>query len=392
MNAPSSKCLDQRHAGLLLDPDAARPRRVPGACMAIVLGTLANAVAAPLIFAALLSRIAQLGPHAARGCAILRAPAGRLRARARRGHAVRPHRRLDELGRHPALVRPVHHQWLRPPDEPQPPWHTDRPSGEVIATLETSTWAFVELIDATVWGMLRIGVTTLGAIVVLGVVAWPVALVMAGLVGVFGLVLHRRMGKGRGGREAVLRRPLPGHRRDRRHDRQPHHGAFPGRGGEGDAARRRAGGRFDQRRPAGTQGLHHHTHPDGVGHGLLQLGRRPGGCRPGSAPRGRGRSGVPDPLLRHLCRHEPRGVLRVHPLDVPGHRPLRQVRRHRRHAARHRRSPRRARAWWCPGGSSSGVCGSPTAAVPRSSRGWTCASSRASTSGWSGLRVRARRR
>ncbi len=59
-------------------------------------------------------------------------------------------------------------------------WHTDRPSGEVIATLETSTWAFVELIEATVWGVLRISVMTLGAIVVLAIVAWPVALVWAG--------------------------------------------------------------------------------------------------------------------------------------------------------------------------------------------------------------------
>ena len=74
-------------------------------------------------------------------------------------------------------------------------WHTDRPSGEVIATLETSSWAFVELIDAMVWGILRISVTTLGAIVVLGIVAWPVALVMAGLVAVFVAVLHRRMGR-----------------------------------------------------------------------------------------------------------------------------------------------------------------------------------------------------
>jgi ATP-binding cassette subfamily B protein len=72
-------------------------------------------------------------------------------------------------------------------------WHTDRPSGEVIATLETSTWAFVELIEAMVWGILRISVTTLGAIVVLGIVAWPVALVMMGLVGVFVLVLHHRL-------------------------------------------------------------------------------------------------------------------------------------------------------------------------------------------------------
>ena len=46
-----------------------------------------------------------------------------------------------------------------------------------------------------VWGILRISVTTIGAIVVLGIVAWPVALVMAGLVGVFALVLHRRMGR-----------------------------------------------------------------------------------------------------------------------------------------------------------------------------------------------------
>ena len=55
-------------------------------------------------------------------------------------------------------------------------WHTDRPSGEVIATLETSTWAFVDMIEAMVWGILRISVTTIGAIVVLGVVAgrpWP---------------------------------------------------------------------------------------------------------------------------------------------------------------------------------------------------------------------------
>src|SRR6202034_1840521 len=70
-----------------------------------------------------------------------------------------------------------------------------RPSGEVIATLETSTWAFADMIDATVWGILRISVTTIGAIVVLGIVAWPVALVMAGLVGIFVLVLHRRMGR-----------------------------------------------------------------------------------------------------------------------------------------------------------------------------------------------------
>ena len=175
-----------------------RPDRAAftGACTAIVLGTLANAVAAPLIFAALLSRIAQLGPHSSEGLwqsfgpllvayALVLAAAtlfGRIGGWMNWGVTLRSFGRSITSG-YDHLMSLSHS------------WHTDRPSGEVIATLETSTWAFADMIDATVWGILRIGVTTLGAIVVLGVVAWPVALVMAGLVGVFGLVLHRRMGK-----------------------------------------------------------------------------------------------------------------------------------------------------------------------------------------------------
>ena len=167
-----------------------------GACTAIVLGTLANAVAAPLIFAALLSRISQLGPHAHEGLwqtfgpllvayALVLAAAtlfGRIGGWMNWGATLRSFGRAITSGY--AHLMSLSHSW-----------HTDRPSGEVIATLETSTWAFADMIDATVWGILRISVTTIGAIVVLGVVAWPVALVMAGLVGVFGLVLHRRMGR-----------------------------------------------------------------------------------------------------------------------------------------------------------------------------------------------------
>jgi ATP-binding cassette subfamily B protein len=167
-----------------------------GACTAIVLGTLANAVAAPLIFAALLSRISQLGPHAHEGLwqsfgplllayALVLAAAtlfGRIGGWMNWGATLRSFARAITSG-YEHLMSLSHS------------WHTDRPSGEVIATLETSTWAFADMIDATVWGILRISVTTLGAIVVLGVVAWPVALVMAALVGVFGLVLHRRMGR-----------------------------------------------------------------------------------------------------------------------------------------------------------------------------------------------------
>ena len=174
-----------------LQPDRAA---FAGSCAAIVLGTLANAVAAPLIFAALLSRISQLGSHEGLwqsfgpllvAYALVLAAAtlfGRIGGWMNWGATLRSFGRAITSG-YDHLMSLSHS------------WHTDRPSGEVIATLETSTWAFVDMIDAMVWGILRISVTTLGAIVVLGVVAWPVALVMAGLVSVFALVLHRRMAR-----------------------------------------------------------------------------------------------------------------------------------------------------------------------------------------------------
>jgi ATP-binding cassette subfamily B protein len=161
---------------------------------AIVLGTLANAVAAPLIFAAVLGRIAHLsagqslwqafGPLIVAYAVVLLAALvfGRVGGWLNWGATLRSFGRAITNG-YEHLIGLSHG------------WHTDRPSGEVIATLETSTWAFVELIDAMVWGILRISVTTLGAIVVLGIVAWPVALVMSGLIGVFALVLTRRMGR-----------------------------------------------------------------------------------------------------------------------------------------------------------------------------------------------------
>jgi ATP-binding cassette subfamily B protein len=171
-----------------------RPDRASftGAALAIVLGTMANAVAAPLIFAALLGRIASLGEHGpsvssfaplivAYALVLVAATLfGRIGGWLNWGATLRSFGRAITNG-YDHLIALSHG------------WHTDRPSGEVIATLETSTWAFVELIDAMVWGILRISVTTLGAVVVLGIVAWPVALVMAALVSVFGFVLSRRM-------------------------------------------------------------------------------------------------------------------------------------------------------------------------------------------------------
>jgi ATP-binding cassette subfamily B protein len=173
-----------------------RPDRVAfaGSCTAIALGTAANAVAAPLIFAALLSRIATLGAHGAAWSSfaplivayafvlVAATVFGRIGGWLNWGASLRSFGRSITNGYDHLLT--LSHGW-----------HTDRPSGEVIATLETSTWAFMDLIDAMVWGILRISVTTIGAIVVLGIVAWPVALVMLGLVGVFAFVLHRRMAR-----------------------------------------------------------------------------------------------------------------------------------------------------------------------------------------------------
>jgi len=173
-----------------------RPDRASftGSAAAIVLGTLANAVAAPLIFAALLGRIANLGVHGSEvssfaplivAYALVLVAAtvfGRIGGWLNWGATLRSFGRAITNG-YDHLIDLSHG------------WHTDRPSGEVIATLETSTWAFVDLIEAMVWGILRISVTTLGAVVVLGIVAWPVALVMVGLVTVFVIVLQRRMAR-----------------------------------------------------------------------------------------------------------------------------------------------------------------------------------------------------
>jgi ATP-binding cassette subfamily B protein len=159
---------------------------------AAVIGTLATAVAAPLVFASLLARIAQLSPHAglwetfgplviAYGVVLACSTVSwRIAGWLNWGATLRSFGRSITNG-YDHLIGLSHR------------WHTDRPAGEVISTLETFSWAFVELIDAMTWGVLRIVVTALGAVVVLAFFAWPVALVMTALIAVFLLVLHHRM-------------------------------------------------------------------------------------------------------------------------------------------------------------------------------------------------------
>jgi len=160
----------------------------------VVLGTLAQAVAGPVVFAALLTRIAALPPHAglahtfgtlliAYGAILAVSTAiWRLAGWILWGATLRAFGQGIQNG-YDHLISLSHR------------WHTDRPAGEVISALETFSWAFVELLDTVSWGFVRIAVTVLGALCVLAVFAWPVAVVLTALVVVFGAVLALRMRK-----------------------------------------------------------------------------------------------------------------------------------------------------------------------------------------------------
>jgi ATP-binding cassette subfamily B protein len=74
-------------------------------------------------------------------------------------------------------------------------WHMDHPAGEVISALTNFSWAFVEMIDSFSWGLLPTAVVILSAITVLAIFAWPAALAMLIMVGGFALVLARRLPK-----------------------------------------------------------------------------------------------------------------------------------------------------------------------------------------------------
>ncbi len=74
-------------------------------------------------------------------------------------------------------------------------WHMDHPAGEVISALTNFSWAFVEMIDSVSWGLLPTAVVILSAIVVLAIFAWPAAIAMLIMVGGFAFVLARRLPK-----------------------------------------------------------------------------------------------------------------------------------------------------------------------------------------------------
>ena len=71
-------------------------------------------------------------------------------------------------------------------------WHVDHPSGEVSSTLSTFSWALMQSIDELTWGMLRIVIGVLAAIIVLLIVAWPVGLTIGVFTSLFVWLVVKR--------------------------------------------------------------------------------------------------------------------------------------------------------------------------------------------------------
>jgi len=160
-------------------------------------------VVCPLIFAAILAKVATLPAHStaaewwrifgpllgAYGLAGLIAMIGwRTAGWLEWGACVRSFARGVSTGYHHLLTLSYR-------------WHMDHPAGEVISALTNFSWAFVEIVDSASWGLLPTIVVILSAIAVLAVFAWPAALAMGAMVGGFAFVLARRLPKVRAASE-----------------------------------------------------------------------------------------------------------------------------------------------------------------------------------------------
>jgi ATP-binding cassette, subfamily B, bacterial len=171
----------------------ARPYRRPlfGGAAALVVGVGINDVATPLVFAAVLDRIADLHAHTRLwprfGSLVITyavlVVAGQL--------AFRLAGWLEWEGSLKAFANGIHRSFERLLGLGYR-WHVDHPSGEVASSLSSFSWAFVEGIDTLNWGILRIAVVVLAAITVMAVVAWPVALLLVALSAAFVYIVLRR--------------------------------------------------------------------------------------------------------------------------------------------------------------------------------------------------------
>jgi ATP-binding cassette subfamily B protein len=173
----------------------ARPYRslLLGAALTLILAVVVQDVASPLVFASVLDRIATLRPGEAmwnRFGGLIVAYAALLIV----GQALmRMTGWMEWEGSLKTFANGIHRSFERLLSLGYR-WHVDHPAGEVASSLSAFSWALVDGIDTLEWSILRIVVIVVSAVVVLAVVAWPVALVMIGLTAVFVWVVIRRSG------------------------------------------------------------------------------------------------------------------------------------------------------------------------------------------------------
>lgn len=175
--------------------ELARPYRrlLLGAAATLVLAVVVQDVASPLVFAAVLDRIATLRPGQHlwnRFGALIVAYAVLLIV----GQGLmRMTGWMEWEGSLKTFANGIHRSFERLLSLGYR-WHVDHPSGEVASSLSAFSWALVDGIDTLEWSILRILVIVLSAVVVLAVVAWPVALVLVVLTAAFALVVIKRSG------------------------------------------------------------------------------------------------------------------------------------------------------------------------------------------------------
>jgi ATP-binding cassette, subfamily B, bacterial len=171
----------------------ARPYRrlLIGAAVTLVLGVVVQDVASPLVFAAVLDRIATLQQGesmSARFGPLIVAYAVLLLL----GQVLmRMTGWMEWEGSLKTFTNGIHRSFERLLGLGYR-WHVDHPAGEVASSLSAFSWALVDGIDTLEWSILRILVIVLSAIVVLAVVAWPVSVVLVILTGAFAWVVVLR--------------------------------------------------------------------------------------------------------------------------------------------------------------------------------------------------------
>ncbi|MCL2394376.1 MAG: ABC transporter ATP-binding protein/permease [Acidimicrobiaceae bacterium] len=175
--------------------DLARPysRLLLVGAVCLVLGVLINDVATPLVFAAVLDRIATIGPHTRMwprfGDLIIAYAALVVAGQV----AWRFSGWYEWEGSLKTFANGIHRSFERLLDLGYR-WHVDHAAGEVASSLSSFSWALVDGLDILQWGVLRIVVVVISATVVTAVVAWPVALVLLALSAVFVVIIVKRSG------------------------------------------------------------------------------------------------------------------------------------------------------------------------------------------------------